>query len=70
LFGYDDDFGTFDTLLNVERREGVEFFGKIEIAASSAGDNIEADDESCIKALEMLVSMNTTDWEYLLLPEP
>jgi hypothetical protein len=27
LFGYDDNLGTFDSFLDVERGESIEFFG-------------------------------------------
>ena len=45
LFGYDDDFGTFDSVLDVLWSESVEVFWWVQITSSSACDDIQADDE-------------------------
>jgi hypothetical protein len=48
LFRYNDNFGTLDSFLNVERGEGVELFRQVQVAATSAGDDVEAYYKCCV----------------------
>jgi hypothetical protein len=51
LFRYDNDFGTVDAFLDLERSEGIEIFGGVEVAATSAGDDVEAYYKCCVETL-------------------
>jgi hypothetical protein len=54
LFRYDNDFGTVDAFLDLERSEGIELFGGVEVAATSAGDDVEAYYKCCVETLAFL----------------
>jgi hypothetical protein len=51
LFRYNHDFGTVDAFLDLERSEGIKIFGGVEVAATSAGDDVEAYYKCCVETL-------------------
>jgi len=51
LFRDDHYFGAFDSVLYLLRCEGGEILGRIEIAATTASNDVEADNEHGVEAL-------------------